>query len=160
MREGHLTDLVERAQAGLAVVTAGCAAVMVVGGLAFKSTRWAGNQGWADGVKPWVGWTVLGGLAILAMLGAGWWTYRWLLPAAGAILLFVRAGTAAAAYRDRLQASFENHTFYTEQNLAMGLSLVPAVAIVGAVCAGLLVAVSVWSQFSRGRERWFASVHR
>jgi len=160
MREGLLTDQLERVQLGLAVVTVGCAAAMVVGGLAFKSTRSAGSSGWADGVKPWVGWAVLGGLAILAMLAVGWWTYQWLVPAVGAVLLFLRAETAATAYRDRLETSFENHSLYTEQNLAMGLWLVPAVAIVGAVCAGLLIVISAWSQFGRGRERWFASAQR
>src|SRR5688572_29724427 len=104
-----MSDRIERAQMALAVVMAVCAAAMLVSGLAFKSTRWGGHQGWADGVKPWVGWAVLGGLAILAVLAVEWWFDHWLAPAVAAGLLFARAGATSSAYRDRLEATIENH---------------------------------------------------
>lgn len=150
-------DWLELAPLRLAAVSAGCAAVMFVGGLEFKTTRWARNpdgsgMGWADGVKPWVGWAVLGGLAILALLGIGWWLERWLVPAAGATAIFARAGMTAADYRNQLETSIVDHPIYTEQSLALGLRVVPALAVVGAVAAGLLALVEILAMTNARRH--------
>lgn len=145
---GHIDDRLEWAQLRLAAVTVICAAAMFLGGLALKTTRSATNpdgsgQGWADGVKPWVGWAVLGGLAILAVLAIGWWFDQRLVAAVLAALVFAQAGREAAAYRDRLEASIVDHPHYTEQSLALGLRFVPEVATAGAISASLLAVASI-----------------
>jgi hypothetical protein len=148
----EMIDRLEWAQPRLAAVTAVCAAAMFVGGLFFKSTRSAGSMMWLDGVKPWVGWAVLGGLTILAQMSIGWWSDRWLVPAIAAALLFAQAGREAAAYRDRLEVSFAHQALYTEQSLALGLRIVPALAVIGAVAAGLLAATTLWRIVSERRH--------
>lgn len=152
-----MTDRIEWMQPRLTGVMALCAAAMFLGGLFFKTTRSVTNpdgsgQRWADGVKPWVGWAVLGGLAILALLAIGWWLGRWLAPAIVAVPIFAKAGMAAAEYRDRLEASFVDHPYYDEQSLSLGLRIVPALAIVGGSAAGLLAIVEIVRIVSRRRD--------
>jgi hypothetical protein len=155
-RGSGVDDRVNWVQLRLAAVSAGCAAAMVVCGLAFKTTRSVINpdgssQSFSDGVKPCVGRAVMGGLMILLLLAVGWWFERSLV-AAPALVIFMWAGRGAAAYRDRLETTFQNDAIYAEQSLALGLRTVPELATLGAVVAGLPVITEVLRIVNRRRN--------
>lgn len=90
-------------------VAVGSAAMTVLGGMLFKSHRWTGTvdgqgMGWSDGVKPWVGWAFLGGLAALVLLAVAWWSERWsIVTPVGAAYLLWRAGSEATARREAME---------------------------------------------------------
>jgi len=73
---------------------------------------------------------------------------------AAAIFLFALAGRDVAVYRDRLEASTENHPLYTGQRLALGLRTVPEVSVFGAVAVALLAVVSLLIHLNCGRTVW------
>jgi hypothetical protein len=145
--QGWIIHFLERVRPVLVVALSAVAALMMVGGIACKSTRWTNisngtGMAWKDGVKPWALWAFLGGLAVLALVGVSWWYDRWLLCGIGALVLFWQAGFRASGYRTQLESS-DWITIYDHQRIALGLRLVPAVATVGMLSAALLIAATV-----------------
>jgi hypothetical protein len=144
----RLIDHAERARCVLAWVVAGCAAAMLVSGLFAKSTRWTDISGgqsmaWADGIKPWAAWSVLGGAVILLLLLWTLWTDRWIPLSVASLLIFWRVATLADTYRSRLESADWLST-YDHQRIAFGLRAVPFIAMIGLLGAMLLALVATW----------------
>ena len=148
MGRSQLIDRAERARFVLAWVDAGCAAAMMVSSFFAKSTRWTDISGgrsmaWADGIKPWAVWAVLGGAAILILLLWNLWIEHWIPLSVASLLIFWRTATLAGAYRTRLESADWVST-YDHQQIAVGLRAVPFIAIIGLLSAMLLASVATW----------------
>ena len=149
-------NLAEAAQITLAWVVAGCAAAIIVAGFFAKSTRWTDSSGgrsmaWADGIKLWAVWAVLGSLAVLLLLILSVWTERWIPTGAAIAAIFWRVASIAASYRSHLEsAGWES--IYDHQRLALGLRIVPFIAVVGMLSAALLTSVATWIGWQNRRS--------
>jgi hypothetical protein len=132
----------------LGMVVAGCALLMLIGGIAGKSTRWtdmANGSGmrWTDGVQPWAVWACLGAVAILGLFYLALRNDWWLQYGGFGALLFWRAGVMAADYKTRFESAGWSAT-YDRQSTALGLHLTPVTAVTGSMCAVLVLASTTW----------------
>jgi hypothetical protein len=132
----------------LVIGTCSIALAMSVASLDFKSERSTGSSAWVNGAKPWMLLGLFGGLLIAILLVAGHhYGYRSIASTA-AITIFASTSRSAESYRAQLIDSFERHSYYTDQNLASGLTTVPFISTIGVTLSALLLAISLF-------ERWF-----
>jgi hypothetical protein len=107
-----------------------------------RHLRWS-----VDGVvrrhKPWAVWSVLGGAVILLLLLWNLWAERWIPLSVAILLIFWRVATLAGAYRTRLEST-DWTTIYDHQQIAIGLRVVPFIAMIGLLSAMLLASVATW----------------
>ena len=114
------------------------ALAVAVSSLAFKSERSGANAAWSDGGKWWVALGFFGGLLIVLVMVLGVRSNRMLAASLFAIPLFWWIGRESSDYRTHLESSFQIQNYYSEQHIAFGLRVVPALAFLGTVTAALL----------------------